>query len=286
MADALNVDLERRFAGGPTIAARLAVDLHGPTVLVLFGPSGSGKTTVLRALAGLDHPDCGYIRFRGQTWFDSESRVAVPPQARRTGCVFQDAALFPHLTARANVEYGIAQADREARRSQAAEMLSLVEAVELADRYPAELSGGQARRVALARALAARPHLLLLDEPFAALDQPAQTRLRRLLRSLLNALDIPCVLVTHDRTEALALGDQMAVLAGGSIRQVGPVTDVFRRPADLVVAQSVGVESVLAARVEHVQDGLADLAVGPARLRAVAEGLEPASRDVYACIRA
>jgi molybdate transport system ATP-binding protein len=240
---------------------------------------------VLRALAGLDHPDRGHIRFKGTTWFESGRNVAVRPQVRRVGCVFQAAALFPHLTVRHNVEYGIADLAGDARRTRGAEMLALVDAEDLADRYPAEISGGQSRRVALARALAPRPQLLLLDEPFAALDEPAQMRLGRLVRSALGALEVPCVLVTHDRTEALALGDQMAVVAGGRVRQVGPVTEVFRKPADLVVAESVGVESVLPAHVEHVQDGLADLTVGAARLRAVAEGLGD-SREVYACIRA
>ena len=284
MADALSVDIERQFPAGPTIAAALDLQLQGGTVLVLFGPSGAGKTTVLRALAGLTHPDRGSIRFGDEIWFDADRQIAKSPQTRRVGCVFQETALFPHLTVRANVEYGVT--DRAARHARADEMLTLVEARDLSDRYPAEISGGQARRVALARALAPRPRLLLLDEPFAALDQPAQARLRRLLRSIVSALNVPCVLVTHDRTEALALGDQIAVIAEGRVRQVGLVMDVFRKPADLVVARSVGVESVLAARVERVRDGLAELAVGESRLRAVADGLDGGSTEVYACIRA
>jgi molybdate transport system ATP-binding protein len=167
-----------------------------------------------------------------------------------------------------------------------ADLVALLELGDLEYRHPPQLSGGQAQRVALARAVAPSPRLLLLDEPFASLDQPARVRLRRFVRAAITRLEVPAILVTHDRTEAIALGDQMAVLAGGRIRQVGPSLDVFRRPADLVVAQSVGVESVLPARVERSERGLVELRVGGARL--LAADVEPGTTDgdVFACIRA
>jgi molybdate transport system ATP-binding protein len=285
MADALTIDIEKRFPA-QSIAASLTASLGPGTIVVLFGPSGSGKTTIVRCLAGLERPERGSVQFAGETWFDAAGGVAVPPQQRRVGYVFQDASLFPHLSVRRNVEYGLAELAPAARAARARTMLELVEVADLADRFPRHLSGGQSQRVALARALAPAPRLLLLDEPFAALDTPTRSRMRRLLRESTERLGIGALLVTHDRSEAIALGDQIAVLAEGRIRQVGPVLDVFRRPADLAVARSVGVDSVVAAHVERTADGLIDLLVGDARLRAADVGLEAPTGEVFACIRA
>src|SRR5262249_44913836 len=157
---------------------------------------------------------------------------------------------------------------------------------DLSRRKPAELSGGQAQRVAIARAVATGPRLLLLDEPFAALDAPARRRFRRDLRSIVRALNASVVLVTHDRTDAIALADELIVLADGRVRQAGPALDVFRRPADLVVARTVGVESVVPARILGAENGLLDLEVGGAMLRAVDTDRDGVDRDVFACIRA
>ena len=286
MADALIVEVRKRFPSGVIIAADLRLSLRPGGIAVLFGPSGSGKTTLVRCIAGLDRPDGGSIRFGSETWFDAASSVFAEPQRRHVGYVFQDAALFPHRTVRGNIEYGLGRLSAADRSSRTTELLGLLDLGDLADRYPRQLSGGEAQRVALARALAPNPRLLLLDEPFAALDAPSRGRLRRLLRGTIERLGIASVLVTHDRTEAIALGDQMAVLAEGRIRQVGPVLEVFRRPADLVVAQSVGVESVLPARVERTTNGLVELRVGLAMLRAVDADLDAQARDVFACIRA
>jgi molybdate transport system ATP-binding protein len=305
MADALIVDIGKRFPSGVAIAADLRVSIGPGTIVVLFGPSGSGKTTIVRSVAGLERPDRGIIEFNGETWLDADASVFVEPQRRRVGYVFQDAALFPHLSVLDNIRYG-ADARLTWRRSSdlqnsgerhgwsedprdmmgVGELLDMLDVRDLSTRRPRQLSGGQAQRVALARALAASPRLLLLDEPFAALDTPARAGLRRLLRTAIERLGIAAILVTHDRTEAIALGDQMAVLAGGRIRQVGPVLDVFRRPADLIVAQSVGIESVLPARIEGSANGLVELRVGDKMLRAVESELEPDTRDVFACIRA
>ena len=286
MAGELILDIEKRFSTGAELSARLQATLGGGTTLVLFGPSGAGKTTVIRCIAGLERPDRGHIVWGGATWFHGGDGRFVPTQERRIGLVGQEPALFPHLSVRANVEYGVRDRPAAMKSARTDEMLSLLEIEDLAQRLPRELSGGQAQRVALARALAPNPRLLLLDEPLGALDTPARHRLRGRLRALIERTGVSAVLVTHDRTEALALGDDIAVLAGGRIRQVGPVLDVFRRPADLVVAESVGVESVIAATVGRVEDGLVDLRVGDATLRAVAGDLDPGREQVFACVRA
>ena len=285
MADELIVNIEKRFPSGVVVAADWQASMSGGAILVLFGPSGAGKTTVVRSIAGLERPERGRIQFSGDMWSDADAQRWVEPQRRHVGYVGQKPALFPHLTVRANVEYGLSHsaADR-ARRGE--EMLALVELGELGDRYPRELSSGQAQRVALARAVAPKPRLLLLDEPLGALDAPARNRLRSLLRSVIQRTGTSAVLVTHDRTEAIALGDQMVVLAEGRVRQVGPVVDVFRRPADLVVARSVGIESVVPARIAGVDDGLVLLKVGDATIRAVDLEIDRQHPEVFACIRA
>jgi molybdate transport system ATP-binding protein len=285
MAGDLTVAIERRFASGATVAADFSLPLDAGSIAVLFGASGAGKTTVLRTIAGLERPDRGVVRFGTDTWVDTSVGTFVRPQARQIGCVFQDTALFPHLTVRRNVEYGVREASHAARTARSEEMLTLVELSARAGSFPGELSGGQAQRAALARALAPRPRLLLLDEPFTALDTPVRIRMRRLLRAIVGDLGIAAVLVTHDRNEAIALGDRMVVLVDGRVRQVGPVIDVLRRPADVEVAQSVGVDAVIPARVARRQEGLLDLRVGDLTLRAVDVDLDGSPVDVFACVR-
>ena len=286
MADTLIVDIEKRFPSGAVVAACFDTSMPSGAILVLFGPSGAGKTTVVRSIAGLERPERGRIQFSGDTWLDADERRWVEPQERRVGYVGQDSALFPHLTVRANVEYGLSRYSRSERAPRTNEMLALLDLDELQARYPRELSSGQMQRVALARAVAPRPRLLLLDEPLAALDAPTRGRLRRELRAIVARTATSALLVTHDRTEAIALGDRMVVLAEGRVRQVGPVADVFRRPADLVVARSVGVESVLPARIERVENGLVEVSVGHATIRAVDAGADQNRADVFVCIRA
>jgi molybdate transport system ATP-binding protein len=282
--DALAFEIERRYARGPEVRAALEVPLHGERVTVLFGPSGSGKTTVLRCLAGLDRPDAGFIRFAGEAWDDRAAGRFVPPQRRGVGLLFQEYALFPHLSVAENIGYGLrglAGGERAARVEDVARLLRLSD---LLARRPDRLSGGQRQRVALARALAPRPRLLLLDEPLSALDGPTRAELRGELRALLERTMIPSIVVTHDRVEALALGDRMAVLAEGGVRQVGTVHEVFSAPSDLVVARVVGTENVAQARLVERRDGLALVEVEGARLWAVEpDGVDGAA---YACIRA
>jgi molybdate transport system ATP-binding protein len=165
MAGEIVVRIDRLFPGHPAIRADFEIDLTRKATTILFGPSGAGKTTVLRCLAGLERPDHGLIRFGDEIWFDSDRGIYLTPQARRIGFLAQDYALFPHLTVRENVEYGLAGSTRAERREAAARMLEFFEITHLAGRQPPEISGGEAQRVALARALAPSPRLLLLDEP-------------------------------------------------------------------------------------------------------------------------
>jgi molybdate transport system ATP-binding protein len=280
----LTFDLAREFPGGPSIRAAAELPLGDGLVTVLFGPSGSGKSTVLRALAGLDPDASGTIRFAGDPWLDSARPLFVPPQRRRVGFLFQEFALFPHLSVAANVGYGLfalPRRDRDERVRAVAERLRIVE---LLDRRPAQLSGGQRQRVALARALAPAPRLLLLDEPLSALDAPTREELRAELRRSLQGSGIPAIVVTHDRVEALALGDRMAVMIDGGIRQVGPVQQLFTSPADLAVARVVGTENVLPVRVVRIADGLATVRAGSVELLAVDPG--GLGAEGFACIRA
>ena len=283
MSEVLSIDLVRRFPGGPTVRAQVELPLRAGPVTVLFGPSGAGKTTVLRALAGLDRPDAGSIRFSGETWFDAARAIHLPPQRRRVGYLPQDHALFPHLTVAENLGFGLARLSRAERQARAADVAARLGLSGLLGRRPGELSGGQRQRVALGRALAPAPRLLLLDEPLSSLDGPARVELRGELRSRLEAAAIPALLVTHDRLEGLALGDRIAVMVEGKIRQVGSVPEVFGAPADAEVARVVGTENVFPVALRRREDGLAVVAAGPVELLAVDPGgLE---RGAYACIR-
>ncbi|MFT3914978.1 MAG: ABC transporter ATP-binding protein [Anaeromyxobacteraceae bacterium] len=284
MERALTLDVVRRFHRGPTIAVQAGWPLDRAPVTVLFGPSGSGKTTVLRALAGLDRPDAGEITFAGETWYSAARRVHVSPQRRGLGFLFQEYALFPHLTVAANVGYGLHRLPRPEREARVAELARRLGVEELLHRRPAELSGGQRQRVALARALAPRPRLLLLDEPLSALDAPSREALRGELRHLLESSGVPAVVVTHDRAEALALGDRLVVLVDGTVRQVGPVHEVFSAPVDAEVARVVGTENVLPARAVRREEGLLVVRAGEAELVGVDPG--GAFDEAYACVRA
>lgn len=188
-------------------------------VLVLFGPSGSGKTVTLKTLAGLTRPDHGRFALDGDVLFDSRLGVDVPAAKRRIGFVFQDYALFPHLSVAANVGFGLSvgagRSDGRERRARVGEMLEALELTGLAGLYPAELSGGQRQRVALARALAVRPRLLLLDEPFSALDVPLRARMREELRRVTRLFSIPTVLITHDPGDVAALAEHMVIYDRG-----------------------------------------------------------------------
>ena len=219
----LDVDIRRVMADPQRpFALELAFRSNSPRV-VLFGPSGSGKSLTLRAIAGLMRPDAGHIGVRGRTLFDDFRGVDVPARERRIGYVFQDYALFPHLTVAQNVAFGLTSGLRQPSRRNVPEAarrwLDAFELDGLANRYPSQISGGQQQRVALARALAPQPELLLLDEPFAALDPPLRGRLRDELVALQSRLDVQMLVITHDPADVEVLGQHVLEIRDGRIHR-------------------------------------------------------------------
>ncbi|HEY2219104.1 MAG TPA: ABC transporter ATP-binding protein [Gaiellaceae bacterium] len=212
-------------------ALELALDVSRTVALV--GPSGAGKTSVLRVIAGLVEPPRGRVSLDGERWLDTDRRLSLPPERRRVGLVFQDYALFPHLSVRANVAFGAAGRDVDA-------LLGRFRIEHLAAAHPHELSGGERQRVALARALARDPGVLLLDEPLAALDAHTKAEVRHELAELLRELALPTLLVTHDYEDAAALADEVGVLVDGRLRQLGPPAELVARPRDAFVASFTG----------------------------------------------
>ncbi len=283
MAPFLTSDAARSYPGGPTVEAVFGIPRGGFSVTVLFGPSGSGKTTALRLLAGLERPDRGVIQVGGTPWSDAAKGLHLPPEARSIGLLAQQYHLFPHLSVGTNLAFGLRGLQAGERAARVKDLLRLLDLEGAERRRPGELSGGQQQRVALGRALARNPQLLLLDEPLSALDRPAQQRLRKELRDLLRRLDLPTVWVTHDRAEALQLGDRLVVLDQGRVRQSGDIQQVFDRPADPAVAQILGVETVILGQVESVAEGMVTLQVGSARLLAADPG--GLGSHAFACVR-
>ena len=219
-------------------------------VLVLFGPSGAGKTTTLRAIAGLVRPLRGHIEIGGSVMYDGTAGVWQPAHKRRIGYLTQQYHLFPHLRVSANVAYGLTDRKSVEAATQLRELLDAFELQGLEERYPWELSGGQQQRVALARALATRPDMLLLDEPFASLDSELRRTVRRELRSVLARTPVPVILITHDREEALAIGDSVQVIDAGRAVAQGTPLEVLGQPGQARVARLVGVENLFRLQVE------------------------------------
>jgi len=221
-------------------------------LLALVGPSGSGKSTILRAIAGLYRPKDGRVTVDGEVWFDGAAGVWLAPHRRRVGLVFQSYALFPHLTALNNVKAALGHLPRGDRRVRAGQLLELVHLAGLEGRRPAELSGGQQQRVAVARALGREPKVLLLDEPFSAVDKATRQKLYRELAELRRPLRMPVVLVTHDLDEALMLADRLSLLHHGRTLQDGAPLQVLQRPATVEAARLVGQRNLFDATVlEH-----------------------------------
>ena len=276
---AIEITRLRRHYGTFAALDDVSLNIADGEFVALLGPSGSGKTSLLRILAGLDHPEAGSVSR------DGEDLLAVDARRRGVGLVFQHYALFPHMTVAQNIAFGLRVRPWRLRPRKAeilvrvGELLRRVQLDGLGARYPAQLSGGQRQRVALARALAIEPRLLLLDEPFGALDAQVRISLRRWLRQLLGELGITTVFVTHDQEEALELADRVVVMNRGHIEQIGTPAQIYRQPATRFVFDFIGRGQRFVARVK---DGRLQLA------GQVLQVVVPAAfddREVDVCLR-
>ncbi len=213
-------------------------------LVVLFGPSGSGKTTLMKCISGITPPDLGKIAVNDKIYFDSDRKINLPIQKRSLGYVFQTYTLFPHMNVRKNIECGLKGWEKEKKENKVREMLDLLHIEELETRYPFQLSGGQKQRVALARALAPEPCLLLLDEPFSALDRAIRTDLTEKIKNLQREIDLPLLFITHNLEEAFLLADRILILYGGKIQQFGTPEEIFYHPRNLYVAELTGLLNI------------------------------------------
>lgn len=255
VAEGLNARLQKRLPADRERAFLLDVEVVVPGgITILFGASGAGKTTLLDCLAGLLEPDSGRIALRGRVLFDQAAGISLPARQRSLGYVFQDLALFPHLTVEANVRYGLAKLPREEQVRRAGAILESLHAGHLRARYPGEISGGERQRVALARALVTDPELLLLDEPLGGLDAPTKSAILDDLRAWNRAHQIPILYVTHDRGEVFALGERAIVLEGGRIIAQGTPHEVLNAPRREAVAQLAGFENIFDATVDALHE--------------------------------
>jgi molybdate transport system permease protein len=265
----LEVAIEKNVAGF-RLAAEFAAD---GAPLGLLGPSGSGKTMALRAIAGLETPDRGRIVLHGRVLFDSEQRIDVPARERRIGLLFQNYALFPHLTVAENIAFGLRRLPEAEKNRRVAEQLAGAHLDGFAERYPATLSGGEQQRVALARALAIEPAALLLDEPFSALDTHLRGALERQLRETLASYGGSTLFVSHNIEEAYRVCEKLVVLANGKVAAQGPKEEIFRHPPTLEVARVTGCKNF--SRARRLSDGRVEALDWGCTLRVAQEFANP-----------
>ena len=246
----LHARIRKRLGSGNGHAVTIDVDLEADGgVTVLFGSSGAGKTSILRCIAGILVPDAGRVELDGEAYFDSDAGVNLPLSRRKIGYVFQNHLLFPHWTAEQNILYGAKPCDGHSVRDRARELLSMLGIEAAADRHPHQLSGGEQQRVALARALATDPRIMLLDEPLSAVDVATRSRLLEEISAIQRRTGIPFLYVTHNHTEAVRLGDSLAVIDQGRVVQEGAPLEIFNAPRTAPVARVVGTENVFVGTV-------------------------------------
>ncbi len=216
----------------------------GNELVVLFGRSGSGKTTALQCISGLLEPNGGKIIVNGDIYFDCHKRIDLPVQQRSLGYVFQNYAIFPHMDVKKNIAYGLKGWKPEDKEKRVAEMLQMLQIEGLENNYPSQLSGGQKQRVALARALAPKPDILLLDEPFSALDMVVRMKLREKIKEIQRELGIPILFITHNHVEAFTIADKIIIFHDGRVQQTGTPEEVFYNPKNKHVAELVGLTNI------------------------------------------
>lgn len=253
----LDIDIRKTL---PEFELRVSLAVK-QEIMAILGPSGCGKTMTLKCIAGLTQPDKGSIRLNQQVLFDSQTGINLPARERRIGFLFQNYALFPHLTVSENIAFGLQHLSKRERQSKVEQILPKTRLEGLGHRYPSELSGGQQQRVALARALAAEPEVLLLDEPFSALDTNVKQRLEAELLEIQEFYQGHVLFVTHNLAEAYRLSSKMAVFEAGSLLQWGDRHTIIERPASRRVAQLIGMENILAAAVGQAEQNRVNLKI-------------------------
>ena len=238
MSTVLSLQSITKTIGSNTVLKDINLDVQDQEFLAILGSSGSGKTTLLRLISGFDSPDSGQIQLGAKMVFSKSLNVSS--EERRVGFVPQDAALFPHLSVAKNIEFGLSKQSAAERKQRVTELLQLVDLAGFEDRMPHQLSGGQRHRVALARALAPKPQLILLDEPFSSLDAELRVRLREDVRNVITKTGTTAILVTHDQEEALSIASRVAVLRDGEFAQIGNPSEIYQAPTDVEMATFLG----------------------------------------------
>ena len=267
---------------GSTVAVNdVSLDIKEGEFLTLLGPSGCGKTTTLRLISGFIQPTSGAIHF------GNKNVTGIAPQHRQIGMVFQDYALFPHLTVSENISFGLVERryEKAAIKKRVDELLALIKLEEPADRYPSEISGGQAQRVAVARAVAHPPSVLLMDEPLGALDLKLRETMQAELRRIQQELGITAVYVTHDQSEAMNMSDRIVVMNDGIIEQIGSPRDIYSKPQSVFVANFIGQVNVLECKVSRKKDNITDLDYNGQKIRAQQEISLRQGTNIFLAIR-